>query len=180
MIRTRSHHQQPPRLLALCRTACPLPSTVPEQLAAGRSPALVLGPESIPGQGTLRRKPSLHQRGGQRSHPLLARDVSVPLPSPRQRVPPFGTAPRHRRGRTLPITHPRDTEGYRLCHTPVLSVPWRGTPGWGTACSSPSPEGGAGMDLSPCRNTNDDAGREVDRDVPGSPRGNSCLSPLHK
>lgn len=72
------------------------------------------------------------------------------------------------------------TEGHRLCHTPVLSVPWRGTPGWGAARSSPSPKGGAGMDLSPCRNTNDDAGREVDRDVPGSPRGNSCLSPLHK
>lgn len=33
------------------------------------------------------------------------------------------------------------------------------------------------MDLSPRTNTNDDAGREVDRDVRRNPPGNSCLSP---
>lgn len=43
------------------------------------------------------------------------------------------------------------------CHSVVPSVPWRETLGWGTAHSSPSPEGGGG--------------------IPGELPGNSCLSP---
>lgn len=103
-------------------------------------------PESIHGQGTSQRKPSLHQPercGGWTRHPLPARAVSIPLQSHQQRVPPFGAAPQHRHGGSLDVTHhpPKGHGGpLTLSHAGALR-PLEADPRLGHCPQLPPPRG---------------------------------------
>lgn len=85
---------------------------------------------------------------GKGSHPYKGHIHA--LQSLQHRVPPSAQSQEESRCYLAPT---QGTWAATDCH----SVPWRQTLGWGTTCSSPSPEGGGG--------------------IPGELPGNSCLSP---